>query len=212
MPPLVVAREGILELKGDAYAQLVRDGVCEWSYPEEPATQSTGRKQTLPGVTDPCLALDKSRGNFWFEFEPEADLHLLLDWSCLTTYDIATRRLRRTGAASLREELAQRMNANGSVSSRTSVDTSAGTSPAVAPRPFTPGMWRADGYGNYIRDAAVETWQRTGTFFGQLAICGCGVAGCSATYAWLTGDTGLLLVEIVAAGVVRVEIGPFPIA
>jgi hypothetical protein len=199
MSPLVIEREAILELAPDQYAQLVRDGACEWTYDE--MEYPNGTREVRP-VTDLYLAFDQSRSNFWFEFEPEADLNLLLDWSCLATYDVTTKQLRRTGASSLREELTLRMNAN--------------ASPATAshdePRPFAPVKGRGqDGYDHWIRPSAFETWQQTGTLFGQLSVCGCQFAGCGATYAWLTGRTGLLVVVIGGSNMFAVEIGPFPI-
>ena len=194
MVPVVVKRDAILKLEPDVFASLVREGSCAWSH-SDLVVEVTGRERDVPGPADPCLALDKSRSSFFFEFDPQTDLNLLLDWACLATYDVAAGQITRIGKASLREELAQRGNQDRSRDAR----------------PFAPASGARDGYGNFFEDSAVEVWQRTGELFGQLAVCGCEVPGCGATYAWLNGTAGMLVIEISAAGMYTVEIGPFPV-
>jgi hypothetical protein len=189
---VVVKRDAILRVDPGEYARLIQAGSCVWSY-YELVVEGTDRQREVPGPADRCLALDKSRSDFWFEFDPETDLNLLLDWACLATYDGVTRQITRIGKASLREELMYRSHHNSDA------------------RPFAPVHGARDGYGNFFEDSAVEVWQRTAALFGQLAVCGCGEPGCGATYAWLTGTTGMLVIEISAAGMYRVEIGPFPL-
>jgi hypothetical protein len=191
---LVIERDSILELEGRDYSRLQSDLRSTWNHPLRNIRPS--RQRRVPAVTDVCLAIDTSRSDFWFEFEPQRDLNLFLDWSCLATYDVANALVSRCSKASLREEL----------NMRTKHDV------AAIARPFLPVEDGRDGYGNFFVGSAAKMWTETGHFFGKLAVCGCELPGCAATYAWLEGNNGLLLVEIIAAGLHRVEIGPFTLA
>jgi hypothetical protein len=183
----------IVYLDEAPFSALVSNGECPWAWPAEWA--NTKRRREAPAASDLCVALDASKSHYWFEFEPEQDLNLLLDASLLVRYADSPPMLVRTRDGSLRDVVRKRCD--GAVVGR------------PPERTFLPATRGEDEYGHWYTDAAVEIWNTRKELFGQLAVCGCGEPGCGATYAWLQDPGVRLLVEISAAGIRRIEVGPF---
>jgi hypothetical protein len=130
------------------------------------------------------------------EFQPADDLALLLDCSRLIHHVPVDSTLVVSEEGSLRDAVGRRC-------------VRGVTAPV---RGLRPGPQARDEYGNWYTETAIAAWTADQSLFGQLAVCSCGEPGCGATYAWIEEDRCLLLVEVVAAGITRIEVGPFALA
>jgi hypothetical protein len=187
---LAFDREQIVRLEDTAFVDLVSRAECHWVWPRVwPNTQHARR---VPGEQECCLALNGDKSYYCMEFEPVEDLNLLLDCSRVVSYRDTESRLVVLQEGSLRDVVTQRCR-----------DGVLGM-----PRTVIPVSDAEDHYGNSYTDEAVAAWGSK-AIFGQLAICGCGEAGCGATYAWIQDGQCRLLVEVSAAGIYQIEVGPF---
>jgi hypothetical protein len=188
-----IGRNHIAYPDAPSFSTLASKGESPWVWPSH--WEGVQQPRQAPRATELCLALDRSRGSYWLEFEPEQDLGHVLDSSRLVHYVDSPTRLVLAQEGSLRDILNLRC---GNV-----------TGKAIPSRLFLPTRGGRDEYDNWYTDAAVTTWADSHRLLGQLAVCSCNEPGCSATYAWLEDGQCRLLVDVSAAGISRVELGPF---
>jgi len=188
--PLQIPQSHLAYLEGPVFASLAKTGRCSWPWP---TLWRPDQPREAPKPGEICLALDESQADYFLEFDTPRDMNAILDASRFVYYLESTGELALAREGSLRDVVAMRCHdATGVLSERACVPTDG-----------------SDHFGNCYTDAARDAWQAEGRLFGQLAVCGCGEPGCGATYAWLEGERCRLLVEISAAGIARIEIGPF---
>ena len=190
MNPLTITVAQIGYLDGKTFSTLATTGECDWIWPTDRSHES--ELLWPPDRAETCLALDESKSNYFMEFEPAEDLNLLLAHSRLVHY----RANRLVAVAGTLGEIVQRRTLEGLASGEPVAIPTAGGK---------------DRYQNLYVDKAVTAWNTLQRLFGQLAVCSCGIAGCGATYAWMEPEQCLVLINVSATRIARIDVGPFPL-
>lgn len=139
--------------------------------------------------TDRLLLFDNSVSDFYFEFEPQADIDRFLQhahFAGMSAGRLVACREDMYGVAALQ--------ATAALPRKLAVDLAAGLPP---PLRFTP-----------VRESFAAI-QRGGDWRGMLTLCSCGIAACFSQYAWVSESLCLALFTISGACLVEVEWRPF---
>ncbi len=155
------------------------------------------RPEWPPGDTL-CIAFDRSRSNYFFEFEPKVDLETFLENSRIVRISMQEGAfLSLICGVSIKELLP--------VCSKGSSDSS----PI-----FRLEKLKGDDDAplhDFVTDEAIQALAAGNTFCGMIACCGCGEPGCGAEYVWIENGACLFYLKIVSAGIVEVKLMPFKI-
>jgi hypothetical protein len=153
-----------------------------------------------------CIAYDGS-SNFFFEFDPEADLSLFLSCACVLEPDGRNERLLLGRHDTLEELLACLAEEIEPPWPGIHIDVLPELT-QMAGASLTRN-WRL--MQDFWLESALEEIRSTGNFLGMATMCGCGIAGCSSEYLWVKNDWVLMYLRIVAGGISRIDLLAFRI-